>query len=132
MFATNSLDAMSLMTIPDVCKTPILVPVPIPYPNITMSATHIPSVFNVMFGPGLAENILTEGTISLGDEPGVLGGLISNIFMGPDKYILGSFKVIVGTGFAMHMTSLVGMNGMPFNTIGISLVPAQFSVLILS
>lgn len=131
MFATNSTGAMSMMTIPDVCMTPALVPVPIPYPNITMSSTHIPAVFNVMFGSGLAENEMTEGTISMGDEPGVLGGVVSHVFMGPDRYLLGSFKVIVGTGFAMRMTSMVEMNGMPCNTIGISLVPAQFRVLLL-
>ncbi|EJL94082.1 hypothetical protein PMI16_00437 [Herbaspirillum sp. CF444] len=132
MFATNSLAAMSMMTVPDVCKTPIIVPVPIPYPNITMSSMHIPSVFNVMFGSGLAENLMTEGTLSMGDEPGVEGGIVSGIFMGKDTYILGSEVVTVGTAFATHMTSLVGMNGMPFNTVGISLVPAQFRVLILS
>lgn len=132
MFATNSLDAMSMMTIPDVCKTPIIVPVPIPYPNMVMSSTHIPSVFNVMFGTGLAENLMTEGTISMGDEPGVEGGIVSGIFMGPDTYIMGSLKVIIGTAFATRMTSLVGMNGMPFNTMGVSLVPAQFRVLLLA
>jgi hypothetical protein len=132
MFATNSIAAMSMMTIPDVCKTPIIVPVPIPYPNITMSTAHIPSVFNVMFGTGLAENLMTEGTISMGDEPGVEGGVVSGIFMGPDTYISGSFKVIVGTAFATRLTSLVGMNGMPFNTMGMSIVPAQFRVLLLS
>lgn len=131
MFATNSLSAMSMMTVPDVCKTPIIVPVPIPYPNIAESVTHIPAVFNVCFGPGLAENLMTEGTISMGDEPGVEGGIISSLFMGPDKYIMGSLKVIVGTAFAARMTSLVGMNGMPFNTIGSSLVPAQCCLILL-
>jgi hypothetical protein len=131
MFATNSLAAMSMMTIPDVCKTPILVPVPIPYPNLVMSTAHIPSVFNVMFGTGLAENLMTEGTISMGNEAGVEGGIVSEIFMGPDTYVMGSLKVVVGTAFAARMTSLVGMNGMPFNTMGMSLVPAQFRVLLL-
>jgi hypothetical protein len=131
MFANNSIGVMNLFTIPDVCKTPLLVPVPLPYPNITFSLFHIPAVFNVMFGIGLAENLLTEGTISLGDQPGVLGGIISQIFMGPDRYILGSFKVLVGGIFATRLTSLVGMNGMPFNTIGLSVLPAQFRVLLL-
>lgn len=132
MFATNSLAAMSMMTVPDVCKTPVgPVVVPIPYPNIAMSATHIPAVFNVCFGPGMAENLMTEGTLSNGDEAGVLGGLVSSLFMGPDKYILGSLKVMVGTAFAARMTSLVGMNGMPFNTMGASLTPAQVAVILL-
>ena len=131
MFATNSLLAMSMFTVPDICKTPLLVPVPLPYPNITFSILHIPAVFNLMFGFGLAENLLTEGTISIGDQPGVLGGLISQIFMGPDRYLLGSFKVLAGGIFAARMTSLVGMNGMPFNTVGMSLLPAQFRVILL-
>jgi len=131
MFATNSLTAMSMMTVPDICKTPIVIPVPIPYPNITMSSMHIPAVFNVCFGPGLAENLMTEGTISMGDEAGVAGGVVSSLFMGPDKYIMGSLKVIVGTAFATRMTSLVGMNGMPFNTMGASLTPAQCCVVLL-
>ena len=104
MFANNSLGVLNLFIVPDVCKTPLLVPVPIPYPNLTFSFFHIPSVFNVLFGIGLAENLTTQGTISLGDQPGVLGGLLSNIFMGPDRYILGSFKVLVGGIFATRLT----------------------------
>jgi len=131
MFATNSIAAINMFTVPDVCKTPIVVPVPIPYPNITFSLFHIPSVFNVMFGIGLAENLQTQGTISLGDQPGVLGGILSGIFMGPDRYLLGSLKVMVGGIFAARMTSLVGMNGTPFNTVGMNLLPGQFRVLLL-
>ncbi len=132
MFATNSLLAMSMCIIPDVCKVLIVVPVPLPMLNIAFSLFHIPAVFNVMFGTGLAENLLTSGTISTGDEPGFLGGLISQIFIGPDRYILGSFKVLAGGIFAARLTSLVGMNGMPFNTIGMSILPAQFRVILLS
>ncbi len=132
MFANNSIGVMNLFTAPDVCLTPLLVPTPVPYPNITFSFFHIPSVFNVMFGVGLAENLNTQGTISLGDQPGVLGGIISHVFMGPDRYILGSLRVLVGGIFAMRLTSLVGMNGMPFNTVGMSVTPAQFRVLLLS
>jgi hypothetical protein len=131
MFATNSVSAMSLFTVPDVCKTPLLVPVPLPYPNITFSFMHIPSVFNVLFGIGFAENLTTEGTISLGDQPGVLGGILSQVFMGPDRYLLGSFKVLVSGIFATRLTSLCGMNGLPFNTVGMSILPAQFRVLLL-
>ncbi|WP_338847059.1 DUF4150 domain-containing protein [Massilia sp. W12] len=133
MFATNSLAGMSIMTIPDICKTLVVIPVvPLPYPNITYTILHIPSVFNVMFGPGLGENLLTPGTISIGDQAGFLGGLISQIFMGPDMYIMGSFQVFVGGICGARMTSLVGMNGIPFNTIGMSLLPAQFRVILLS
>lgn len=130
MFANNSSGVMNMCIAPDVCKTPPLGE-PLPYPNMTYSFFHIPAVFNLLFGDGLAENLMTQGTISLGDQPGVMGGVVSQIFMGPDRYLAGSFKVLVGGIFAMRLTSLVGMNGMPFNTGGMSVLPAQFRVLLL-
>lgn len=131
MFACNSIAAVNIALVPDVCKTPTPVgPVPLPYPNLAQSATHVPAVFHVMFGPGLAENLMTQGTISQGDTVGVAGGLLSQVFMGPDRYLLGSLKLMVGGMFAMRMTSLTGHNGMPCNTVGSSLVPAQFRVLV--
>jgi hypothetical protein len=136
MFATNSMDAMNMMTVPDTCNTlvpsPIPVPTPLPMLNIVESSSHIPSVFNVMFGSGLAENLLTEGTTSEGDELGYLGGLVSGVFIDADMYVLGSFKVMAGVCFAARLTSMVGMNGMPFNTIGLEITPAQAVVSILS
>jgi len=132
MFANTNLGVLNL-AFPDVCYIPTPIgPIPVPFPNIAISFTHIPSVFNVFFGGGLAENLLTEGTISMGDEPGVLGGIISFMFMGPDRQLLGSFKVIVGTMFATRLTTLTGQNGMIPNALGMSITPSQFRVLILS
>ncbi|MES2127118.1 MAG: DUF4150 domain-containing protein [Pseudomonadota bacterium] len=131
MFACISLGVVNIALIPDVCKTPTPAgPVPLPYPNLAQSALHIPSQIKVMFGPGLAENIMTAGTISSGDEPGTAGGIISNVFIGPDRYLTGSLKVLIGGAFATRMTSVTGHNGMPCNTTGMSLVPGQFRVLI--
>jgi hypothetical protein len=133
MFACISIGVLNIAAVPDVCKTPVgPVPVPVPYPNLATSCTHIPAVLNVMFGIGLAENLLTEGTISEGDQAGVLGGVVSQIFMGPDRYLTSSLKLLVGGIFATRMTSLTGHNGMPCNTVGASLVPGQFRVLVLS
>ncbi|MBL8511023.1 MAG: DUF4150 domain-containing protein [Betaproteobacteria bacterium] len=129
MFACISFGVLNF-AFPDVCLTPIVVPVPIPYPNIALSPTHIPSQFNVIFGGGLAENLLTQGTISNGDQPGVLLGVASGTIMGPDRYILGSFKVIIGVAFASRLTSITMQN--TTNMIGFSIVPGQFRVLILS
>jgi len=132
MFANTNLGVLNL-AFPDVCYIPTPIgPIPVPFPNIAISFTHIPSVFNVFFGGGLAENLLTQGTISMGDEPGVLGGIISFMFMGPDRQLLGSFKVIVGTMFATRLTTLTGQNGMIPNALGMSITPSQFRVLILS
>ncbi|WP_148716421.1 DUF4150 domain-containing protein [Chitinolyticbacter meiyuanensis] len=131
MFANVNLGVMNF-AFPDVCKVPTPVgPIPLPFPNIAMSVSHIPSVFNILFGGGLAENMLTQGTISNGDEPGLATGLISNVVIGPDRQVLGSFKVLVSAVFAMRLTSLSLQNGMLPNTVGASLTPAQFRVILL-
>lgn len=132
MFLNINLGVVSF-AFPDVCKVPTPIgPVPLPFPNITLSFTHVPSQFKVIVGGGLAENMMTMGTISNGDEPGVLGGIISNVFIGPDRPLLGSLRVFIEAALAMRMTALNGHNGMPMNIVGMSLTPAQFRVLILS
>lgn len=134
MFANTNLGVMN-MALPDVCWTPVpppVVKVPIPYPNIAVSTMHIPNVLNVTICCGLAENLLTPGTISSGDDPGVLGGIISGVFIGPDSYMLGSTKVMMGVAFATHLTSLTGQNGKEPNIEGATLTPAQTCVVILT
>lgn len=131
MFANNNLSVMNF-AFPDVCKVPTPAgPVPTPFPNIAMSTTHIPSVFNILMGPGLAENLLTTGTVSNGDEVGVAMGIVSSLVMGPDRYMLGSLKTFVGVAPATRLTSLTGQNGPSPNIVGMSLTPGQVSVLLL-
>lgn len=132
MFANTNLGVLNF-GFPDVCLVPVgPVPVPTPFPNLAFSTTHIPSVFNVIFGGGLAENLLTTGTVSNGDEGGVLLGLISHFIDGPDRPFLGSFKTMIGGIFSTRLTTINGQNGMLPNTVGISATPAQFRVLLLS
>jgi hypothetical protein len=125
MFANNNLGVMSL-GFPDVC---IVVLVPVPEVNIDFSITNIPTVFNVLYGGGLAENLITVSTLSTADV-GV--GVVSGMCMGPKRSFLGSFKLLVGGIFASRLTSLNGQNGLLPNCPGISLTPAQFRVLVLS
>ena len=117
---------------PDVCKVPTPVPVPTPFPNLAFSTTHIPSVLNVVIGGGLAENLLTTGTVSSGDEGGILMGLISQMIDGPDRPLLGSIKTMIGGIFATRLTTINTHNGLLPNTVGISITPAQFRVILLS
>ena len=131
MFANISLAVMNF-AFPDVCLTPTPVgPIPIPYPNIAISITHIPSQTTVVISAGLAENTLTQGTISNGDEAGAATGVASGMFIGPDRYFLGSFTVMFGAIFGMRLTSLTGQNGMMPNMVGISLTPSQIRVILL-
>jgi hypothetical protein len=132
MFANNNLGVLNF-GFPDVCLVPAFpAPIPTPFPNLAFSTTHIPSVFNVIFGGGLAENLITTGTVSGGDEAGVLMGLISLFMDGPDRPFLGSFKTLVGGIFGTRMTTINGQNGMLPNTVGISITPGQVRVLLLS
>lgn len=129
MFANTNLGVMNL-GFPDVCLTPSPVgPIPIPYPNIAVSATHVPSVFNVIIGGGLAENLLTSGTLSNGDNAGVATGVASGVVMGPDRPMLGSFKTLIGGAPATRLTTMNIQNST--NAPGASLTPSQFKVLLL-
>lgn len=125
MFANTNLGVLNL-GFPDVCLTPPL-EIPIPYPNIALSLTHIPSVFNILLDCGLAENLLTEGTVSLGD---VGTGVASGMMMSQDHPLLGSFKTIFGVCPATRLTTLTIQN--LDNAPGLSLTPAQIRVLLVS
>ena len=55
---------------PDVCLTPVVVPVPIPYPNIALSSAAVPTVTNMFIMGMPAQNLMTMGATSLGDMAG--------------------------------------------------------------
>jgi hypothetical protein len=97
---TNSLvhkgsNGISMATIPDVCKTPTPGgPVPIPYPNISQSATLAKGTTTVKADGGMMVAIKgSEFSLSNGDNPGVAGGVKSSTFMKESTWILSSFDV---------------------------------------
>lgn len=118
--------------IPDVCKTPTPGgPVPIPYPNIAMvqqaSSGSCSSKVKIMGQP--ACTIKTEIPMSSGDEPGTLGGVVSNKFKGPAKFKKGSSKVTIEGAAAAYMTSMAGQNGgSNANAMGMQVAPSQAKV----
>lgn len=129
MFANTNLGVMNF-AFPDVCLTPTPAgPIPIPYPNIALSTTHVPSVVNVLIGGGLAENLMTAGTVSNGDNAGVAMGVASGMVMGPDRPMLGSFKTLIGGAPATRLTTMTIQNST--NAPGMSLTPSQFKLLLL-
>ena len=131
MFANTMMGGMNL-GFPDVCKTPSPVgPIPIPYPNMSMGMTRVPPCFKVFMGGTPAHNMNTMGTISNGDNAGVAGGVASQMVMGPDRHMMGSFGVFLQGMPATKMTSITGQNGMSLNVPGLSLVPSQYKVMIL-
>ena len=133
MFANTQMGGMSF-AFPDVCLTPTPVgPIPIPYPNIDvgLTANPITASLKVFYSGMPAHHMGTLGTISNGDNAGVSMGVASGMVMGPRRHLLGSFGVLIQGMPATKMTSMTGQNGMSLNIPGISLVPAQFKVLIL-
>jgi hypothetical protein len=99
---------------PDVCKTPVGPSiVPIPYVNIALGATAIPSTAatKVLISGTPAHNLRTTIPMSNGDNPGVAGGIKSQRMMGSSKHMTGSSKVLIGGSPATHLTSSTGQNG---------------------
>lgn len=120
---------------PDTCNTPAAAgaPVPIPYPNIALGPTSNPATaaLKVLAVGTPSLNMFTTGTISNGDEAGVMMGVASAMIMGPNKYLLGSLKVFKGGAPAQRLTSLGAQNGFSPNVPGVTLAPSQVKVLVL-
>lgn len=131
MFANCSLGSMNF-GFPDVCNVPTPVgPVPIPFPNIAMSAMAIPSQFKVLLTCMPAHNMLTITPMSNGDNPGVAMGVASGMVMGPHSAMLGSTNTMIGGPPATKMIMPTKQNGISPNTVGMTLTPSQVTTLIL-
>ncbi|MFH1139993.1 MAG: DUF4150 domain-containing protein [Pseudomonadota bacterium] len=119
---------------PDVCITPVgPVPTPIPYPNIAMTATTAPAAYNVLVDCMPSVNLLSMGLVSLGDQAGVLGGVVDHIMSGQSEYIVGCFTILVDGVPAQRLTSVTGQNslGKTPNAPGMCICPSQVTVLTL-
>jgi len=88
-------NGISAATIPDVCKTPSPGgPIPIPYPNVSQSATLAKGTTTVKADGGMMiANKGSEFSLSNGDNAGVAGGIKSSTFMKESTWILYSFDV---------------------------------------
>lgn len=132
MFQLNMGCGMDL-GFPDVCLTPVVVPVPVPYPDMAFSVTSAPAAYNILIDCMPALNQLSEGLVSVGDQPGVLLGVVSHLEAGEAEYLLGCFTIFVDGPPAQRLTSITGQNalGLLPNAPGMSIVPSQFTVLTL-
>ncbi|MBZ8141131.1 hypothetical protein CLD22_14610 [Rubrivivax gelatinosus] len=99
-------NGISAATIPDVCKTPSPGgPVPIPYPNISQSATLAKGTTTVKADGGMMIAIKgSEFSLSNGDNAGVAGGVKSSTFMKESTWILYSFDVKMDGQNAARLT----------------------------
>lgn len=99
-------NGISVATIPDVCKTPSPAgPVPLPYPNISQSATLDKGTKTVKADGGMMIAIKgSEYSLSNGDNAGVAGGVKSSTFMKESTWILYSFDVKMDGKNACRLT----------------------------
>ena len=120
---------------PDVCKTPAppAPPVPIPYPNIATFTQANPGTTSkkvkIQNQPVFTKDSVI--TMSSGDEPGSVGGIISGTIKGPCKAKTFSQKVKVEGKNVVYQTCTIGQNGSNANApMGIHSVPSQMKVLV--
>lgn len=128
MFANCQLFGLDL-AFPDVCLTPP-VPVPIPYPNVALGPTAIPSQPKVLILCTPQHNMLTVTPLTNGDNAGVALGVASGTVMGPSRHLTASFTVIIVGAPATKMTSLSLQNST--NMVGCRIVPSQPKVILLA
>ncbi|BDG72353.1 DUF4150 domain-containing protein [Roseomonas fluvialis] len=130
MFANTQMMGMD-MGFPDVCLTPAVpAPIPIPYPNIAMGPTAIPSQVTTMVLGAPMHNMGTTTPLTNGDNAGVATGVASGTVMGPSRHLLGSFTMLVGGMPATRLTSMSLQNST--NIPGCRIVPSQVRVIILA
>ena len=113
-------NGITTATIPDVCKTPTPGgPVPIPYPNIAMSSDLMKGTTTVKADGGMmCANYGSEFFKSTGDEAGVAGGVVSNVFIKEATWITFSFDVKLQGKAACRLTDKMFHNHM--NTVNMA------------
>lgn len=116
---------------PDVCLTPAVVPVPIPYPNIAMPMAAIPTQYKVLTMAMPNHTATTITPLSNGDEAGVLLNPASGLFMGPSRNLMFSTMSFLAGMPSTRMLDMTGQNGPTPGAVGSSLVPSQFKSMIL-
>nr|WP_321465993.1 DUF4150 domain-containing protein [uncultured Desulfobulbus sp.] len=133
MFANCSLSGMQF-GFPDVCLTPTPVgPVPIPYPNLAELPMALPpsTSLNHFISMMPAHNMGTTVPMSMGDNAGVVGGVASGMMMGQARTTMGSVKVFTG-GMPSSKWLSPALQNMTNCPTGMTLVPSQFKVMIMS
>lgn len=99
--------------------------VPIVTVNVATSVTHVPVNLQVFTGPGMAQDMLTIGTVSVGDQMGLGAGSGVNSML--DMPIACNPQCCMGpaplVSYAQpHLQDLT-------NGAGMTAIPGQFSVM---
>lgn len=128
MFGASSEGGVA-MAVPDVVKAPPL-GVPLVAVNIALESMGVPFCVKVMWDGTPAHNLGTHVPLTMGDEPGVMGGVASGMIKGPTTALTASNTVLVCGLPATRVASTYLQNGV--NAVGVMLAPSQLKVLIQS
>lgn len=103
---------------PDVCKTPSAGgPVPIPYVNVAFSK-DLQNGSTTVTADGVPAALKDSFLLpSVGDEPGVIGGVISGVNKGKAKFLNYSMDVAIEGRNVARLTDPMTMNGNGPNTM---------------
>ena len=113
---------------PDVGLTDAMIP--IPFVNTSMCANGVGFVPHIITVTGCAHNQGTTIPVSMGDEAGTMGGVVSGTNMDVTSYIVCSNTVLTGGMPTARMTSVTLQNA--GNVVGATVAPSQTKVLILA
>ena len=128
MFANTQMAGQDMAT-PDVCLTPSPAgPVPVPYPNIAMGPTAIPSQVKVLIQGAPQHNLSTTIPMTNGDNAGVNMGVASGTVMGPSRHLTAAFTVLICGAPATRLGSSSLQNST--NCPGSRIVPSQTKVIV--
>lgn len=127
MFGKSSGGGVSL-AVPDVVKVPPL-GVPAPMVNLSMEPMAVPFCVKVLFDGTPAHNLGSHVPLTLGDQAGAMGGVVSGIVMGPTTDLTGSTSVLVCALPATRVTTQSLQNGV--NAPGVAIAPSQLKVMLL-
>lgn len=133
----NTMGSGQNFAFPDVCNTPVPPspsPIPIPYPNMATHTLVNPATTakTILVSCLPTHNQMTMGTVSQGDNPGVLLGVASGMVMGPCEYTMGSTSIMLEGMPAVSLATVTGQNGMSENCPGTTIVPDQATVMAMS
>ncbi|MDR1546124.1 MAG: DUF4150 domain-containing protein [Deltaproteobacteria bacterium] len=137
MFAMTLKGGVATSLAPDVCKVPAppAPPIPTPLVNIFQCNMADPSTAcqKVFIDGSQALHFQTKVPLSNGDEAGVVGGVVSNRFIGPGSFspAAASNRVMFEGKKALPMAGMTLHNGdASFNTNGLCPMAAQAVVMV--
>jgi hypothetical protein len=128
MFPVATKEDGQCIAAPDVCKVPP-VPTPTPFVNKALCRDAEGTSPRVL---ACNKEVLVETSLvpmSSGNEPGVAGGILSGVNLGPATFKSFSGRVYAEGKHVVILTSATGQNGNAANVPGLHVTPSQTKVL---